>query len=135
MAFSSAITYIVVNQSKNIIQQYERKSFKGSARRVVTVGKEGNETMQLHKSQGFFTMRCISKGLVPFSIRLNSNRKDISIGARGIIRRAERQLLQQRVRDINRVLQHNREGIASSKSRLFSLVTKPQHPTAVQRVH
>ena len=37
----------------------------------------------------------------------------------------ERTLLQQRVKDINRLLQDNREGIASSKCRLFSLVTNP----------
>ena len=26
-----------------------------------------------------FTLRCISKGLVPVSVRLNSNRKDLSV--------------------------------------------------------
>ena len=81
-----------------------------------------------------FTLRCISKGLVPVSIRLNSNRKDISIGVRSIIRRAERQLLQQRVRDINRVLQDNREGIVSSKSRLISLVTNPSIQQFINKV-
>ena len=91
-------------------------------RRVATV--ERKEFRQYNYSNHrVFTLRCISKGLVPVSIRLNSNRKDISIGARNIIRRAERQLLQQRVKDINRLLQDIREGIVVSKSRLFSLVT------------
>ena len=36
---------------------------------------------------------------------------------------AERQLLQERVKCINNILQDNTEGIASSKSRLFSIVT------------
>ena len=62
--------------------------------------------------------------MVPVSVRLNSNRKDI-IGARNIIRRVERQLLQQRVKDIKRLLHDNREGIAFSKSGLFSLGTNP----------
>ena len=73
------------------------------------------------KNHRIFTLRCFNKGLVPVRVRLNSN----SIGARKIIKRAERQPLQQRVKDINRLLQDNREGIASSKSRLFSLVTNP----------
>ena len=91
------------------MQQWERKEF-----------RQCN-----YSNQRVFTLRCICKGLVPVSVRLNSNRKDISIGARNIIRRAERQLLQQRVKDINRLLQDNSEGIAVSKSRLFSLVTNP----------
>ena len=76
-----------------------------------------------YKNHRIFTLRCISKGLVPVSGKLNSNRKDISIGARNIIRRAERQHLQERVKCINNILQDNREGIASSMSRLFSIVT------------
>ena len=76
-----------------------------------------------YKNQRIFTLRCISKGLVPVSVKLNSNRKDISIGARNIIRRAERQLLQERVKCVNNILQDNREDIASSKSRLFPIVT------------
>ena len=38
---------------------------------------------------------------------------------------AERQLLQQKGKDINRLLQDNRESIVVSRSRLFSLVTNP----------
>ena len=45
-----------------------------------------------YKNHRVFTLRCINKRLVLVSIRLNSNRKDISIGARKIIKRAERQL-------------------------------------------
>ena len=92
------------------LQQWERKEFRQSN----------------YSNHRVFTLRCIIKGLVPVSVRLNSNRKDISIGARNIMRMAERQLLQQRVKDINRLLQDNREGIAGSKSRLFYLVTTAQ---------
>ena len=79
-----------------------------------------------YKNHRIFTLRCISKGLVPVSVKLNSNRKDISRGARNIIRRTERQLLQERVKCINNILQDNREGIASGKSRLFSIVTNQE---------
>ena len=70
-----------------------------------------------------FTLRCISNGLVPVSVRLNSNRKDISNSARNILKRAERQLLQDRVKCINGILQDIKVRIVSSKSRLFTLVT------------
>ena len=43
-----------------------------------------------------FTLRCISKGIVPVSLKLNSRRKDIRSRVRAIIYRAERQLLQER---------------------------------------
>ena len=39
--------------------------------------------------------------MVLVSVRLKSNRKDISSGARNIIRKAEKQLLQDRVKCIN----------------------------------
>ena len=57
------------------------------------------------------------------SAKVNSDRKDISIGARNIIKRAERHFVQERVKCINNILQDNREGIPSSMSRLFSIVT------------
>ena len=79
-----------------------------------------------YKNHRIFTLRFISKGLVPVHVKLNSNREDISIGARNIIRRAEMQLLQERVKCINNLLQNNREGIASSKSGLFSIVTNQE---------
>ena len=76
-----------------------------------------------YKNHRIFTLRCISKGLVAVSIRLTTNRKDLSAGAIKILKRAERQLLQDRVKCITNILQDNREGIASSESRLFTIVT------------
>ena len=70
-----------------------------------------------------FTLRCISKGLVPVRVKLNSNRKDISRGTRNITRKAENQLLQDRVKCINGILQDSGGSIVSSKSGLFSIVT------------
>ena len=69
------------------------------------------------------TLRCITKGIVLVSLKLNSRRKDISSRARVIIYRAERQLLQERFRSINTILLDNGGRIATSRSRLFSLVT------------
>ena len=72
-----------------------------------------------------FTLRCISKGLVLVSVKLSFNRKDISVGSRNTIRRAERQLLHERVKCINSIFQDNGGSIASSMTRLFSMVTDP----------
>ena len=51
-----------------------------------------------------FVLRCISKGIVPVSLKLNSGRKDISGRARAITYRPEKQVLQERVRSINFML-------------------------------
>ena len=72
-----------------------------------------------------FTLRCISKGIVLVSLKLNSGRRDISSRIRAIIYRAERQLLHERVRSINTILLDNWGRIATSRPGLFSLVTAP----------
>ena len=46
-----------------------------------------------YKNHRTFTLRCISKGLLLASVRLTANRKDLSVGAIKILKRAERQLL------------------------------------------
>ena len=61
--------------------------------------------------------------MVPVSASLSSYRKDISNRARNIIRRAEKQILQDRVKCINATLQDNKGRVVASRSRLFSLVT------------
>ena len=86
------------------------------------MGKEGIQAGN-YKYHRIFTLRCINKLLVPVSVMLNSNRKDISRGARNIIRRAENPLLQDRAKCINGILQDNGGSIVSSKSKLFSIVT------------
>ena len=48
------------------------------------------EIKQCHyRNHRIFTLRCINKGLVPVSARLNPNRKDISNRTKAIIRRAK----------------------------------------------
>ena len=79
--------------------------------------------MQLYRNCRILTLRHISKGLVPVSVRHTTNRKDLSAGAIKILKRAERQLLQDRVKCIINILQDNREGIASSKLKLFTIAT------------
>ena len=75
------------------------------------------------KKHRIFTLRCISKGVIPVSVRLGSTRKDITKKAREIIYKVEKQLLQERVRYINVILDNNGKNLEISRSRLVSLVT------------
>ena len=63
-----------------------------------------------------FTLRCLSKDLIPVSVRpqttINTRR------ARQIIHKAERQLLQDRVKGINGILWDNRIKFDRCRSRL-----------------
>ena len=67
-------------------------------------------------------MKCISNNLVLVSVRLRSSCSKLSQGARKIIERAERQLLQDRVRCINKTIEDSGNNI-NNKPKLASLVT------------
>ena len=75
------------------------------------------------KNYWIFTLRCICKGVIPDSVLLGSTRKDITKKAREIIKKAEKQLLQERVRYINVILENNGKKLENSRSRLLSFVT------------
>ena len=68
-------------------------------------------------------MRCISKDIVLVSVRLRSACSKISQGARKIIEKAEKQLLQDRVRCTNNTIEANGNTINNSRLRPASLVT------------
>ena len=76
-----------------------------------------------YKNHRIFTLRCISKNLVPVSIRLKLANNKLSQGARKIIEKAEKQLLQDRVRCINRTIEDKGNTINNNKTRLASMVT------------
>ena len=67
-------------------------------------------------------MRCIGQNLTPVSIKLKPNHK-VSANARKIIEKAERQLMQDRVRATNRVIEASNNNRDNSRARLVSLVT------------
>ena len=68
-----------------------------------------------------FTLRCIRKDLIPVNVRLKST---INNGRmKQTINRAERQLLQDRIKGINGILQDNAIKLDRCRSRLLSLVT------------
>ena len=57
-----------------------------------------------YRNHRIFILRCISHNLVPVSVQLKLTYSKLSQGARKIIGKAERQLLQDRVRCITRQL-------------------------------
>ena len=68
-------------------------------------------------------MKCISNNLVLVSVRLRSSCSKLSQGARKIIQIAERQLLQDQVRGINKTIEDSGNSINNNKTKLASLVT------------
>ena len=106
------------NLHKYLLENYGREAL-GEFRQW----EKGEVKQADYKNHRIFTLRCISNGLVLVSVNLNSNRKDISNSARNILRIAEKQLLQDRVKCINGILWDTKVRIAFSKSRLFTLVT------------
>ena len=75
------------------------------------------------KNHRIFTSKCISYNLLLVSVKLKSSCSKISPGGRKIIEKAERQLLQDRVRGINKTIEESGIYINSSKTRLLFLVT------------
>ena len=74
-----------------------------------------------YKNHSRFTLRYISKDLIPFSVRLKSTGRSRS--AREIIQRAEKQLLQDRIKYISGILHDTEVKVDSFRSRQLSIVT------------
>ena len=68
----------------------------------------------------------MGQNLIPVSIRLKpiKSKQNISTSARKIIERAERQLMQDRVRGINSTIQASEDNGNHNKTRLASIVTQ-----------
>ena len=75
-----------------------------------------------------FTLRCISKGIVPVSNRLKTTVK--AANARKIIQKAEKDLLQTRVKSIISFFDNNTKQLDRCRSQLASIV----NPTAMEEV-
>ena len=68
------------------------------------------------KNHRIFILRCIDRGIIPFSVRLRSESSMLSKWAKEIIYKVEKQLLQDRVRCINAMLEDNRNSINKCRS-------------------
>ena len=78
-----------------------------------------------YRNHRIFTLKCISHNLTPVSIKLKPTKSKfkISTSVRKIIERAEKQLLQDRVQGINKVIEVSNNNGNNNKARLASLVT------------
>ena len=76
-----------------------------------------------YKNHRIFTLRCIYKGVILVSVRLKSEGSKLTKRAREIILKAEKQLLWDRVRCINAMLEDSRKAINKCREDLVSRVT------------
>ena len=74
-----------------------------------------------YRTHRIFTLTCISKELVPVSIRLKTTIKTEK--DRKIIRKAEKNLLQARVKSFNSILGDNAKQREFSRSQLVTIVS------------
>ena len=74
-----------------------------------------------YKNHRIFTLRCIHKDLIPVSIKLKSTIKTAK--ARQIIRKAEKDLLQTRVKAINNVLDNVAKQTEECRTQLASIIS------------
>ena len=79
-----------------------------------------------YRNHRIFTLRCIGLSLIPVSIRLKPirSKQNSSTSARKITDKAEKQLMQDRIRAINRTIQTSEDQVNSSKAKLSSIVTQ-----------
>ena len=78
------------------------------------------------KNYRIFLLKCIGQNLIPVSIRVKplKSKQFIRTNTRKIIERPERQLMQERVRTINKTIQVNEDNGNHNKTRLASIVTQ-----------
>ena len=74
-----------------------------------------------YKNHRIFTLRCLHKDLIPVSIKLQSTLKTDK--ARKIIRKAEKDLLQARVKAINSILDNVAKQTEECRSQLVSIIS------------
>ena len=76
-----------------------------------------------YKNCRIYTLRCTSNNLVPVGVRLKLTHSKLSQDAGKIKEKAERQLLQDSVRCINKAIEDRGNRINNNKTKLASLVT------------
>ena len=74
-----------------------------------------------YKNHRIFTFRCVHKDLIPVSIKLKSTLKTEK--ARKIIRKAEKDLLQERMKAINSILDNTAKQTEECRSQLASIIS------------
>ena len=73
-----------------------------------------------YKNHRIFTLRCLHKDLVPVSIKLKSTLK--TDRAKKIVRKAEKDLIQARIKSINSILDNVAKQTEECRSQLASII-------------
>ena len=111
-------------QNDKPTQEYQRK-YGLEALQQLCLWEKSIIRVSNYKNHRIFTLKCIGQNLIPVSIRLKliRGKQNISASARKIIERAEKQLMQDRVRGINNTIQASKDNGNQNKTRLASIVT------------
>ena len=111
----------MINLQKNIKEQYGLEAIQQLCQWEKNIIRASN-----FKNHRICTLRCIGLNLIPVSIRLKPARSkhNISASARKIIEKAEKQLMQDRVRSINKTIQASDEQGNLNRTKLASMVTQ-----------
>ena len=111
----------MISLQKNIKEQYGIEALK-----QLHLWEKSVLRARDYKNHRIFTLKCISHNLMLVSIKLRPTKSKLKINtsARKIMERAERQLLQDRVQGINKVIEASDNNGNNNKARLVSLVTR-----------
>ena len=74
-----------------------------------------------YKNQRIFTLRCLHNDLIPVSIKLKSTIK--STRAKQILKKAEKELLQARIKSINFILDNTSRQLEECRSKLATIIS------------
>ena len=111
----------MINLHKNIKEQYGLEAIQ-----QLCLWEKNTIRASDYKNHRIFTLRCIGLNLIPVSIRLKpvKSKQNISASARNIIEKSEKQLMQDRVRGINKTIQASKDQVNLSRAKLASMVTQ-----------
>ena len=111
----------MINLHRNIKEQYGLEAIQQLCRWEKNIIRASD-----YKNHRIFTLRCIGLSLIPVSIRLKpiASKQHISPSARKIIEKAEKQLLQDRVRGINRTIQDSEDQANLRRRKSAAIITQ-----------
>ena len=114
-----------IQQNDKSTQKYKRKIWI-RCHSTVVLWEKNTIRVSSYRNHRIFTLRCIGLNLIPVSIRLKPvrSKQNISASARKIIEKAVRQLLQDRVRRINRTIQASEDQVKECRDKIVSIVTQ-----------
>ena len=105
------------------LHKYIKEKYGQEALNQLQLWEKDTIRLSDYRNHRIYTLRCISNNLAPVSVRLKSSHRKLSQGARKIFEKAERQLLQDRVRCINKTIEDSANRVNNNKTKLVSLVT------------